>query len=449
MATRKLTRQELLFIGTMLFGLFFGAGNLIFPVFVGQEAGSQLWPALLGFLLSGVGLPLLGVAAIGITKVDGVYELAKKANRPFAYVFTILLYLCIGPLFALPRLATISFEIGLTPFVATPHTTPALWVYSVLFFAVAWWFARKPSKIMVYVGKVLTPTFLGVLAILLAAVVIHPLGHGQAAAGTYRTAALSTGFTAGYSTMDALAALAFGIIVVNALRDLGVTQPTQIAKHTVRAGGLAVGMMAVIYTLLALLGRNALGPFARADNGGVILANVAHAYFGTAGNALLAVIVIIACLKTAIGLITAFGDTFKELFPKVPYQVLIAVATLVPMVFANVGLDALLAVSTPVLTALYPLAIVLILVGLASPWLARTRMLFNCTLVATVIPALLDGLNALPAATHQGWVAVALRLGRLLPGFAVGLGWIVPALIGAVIGWLWDRVRQQREDVSR
>lgn len=445
MATRKLTRRELLFIGTMLFGLFFGAGNLIFPVFVGQEAGSQLWPALIGFLLSGVGLPLLGVAAIGITKVDGVFELAKKANRPFAYVFTILLYLCIGPLFALPRLATISFEIGLTPFVAAPHTTPALWVYSVLFFAVAWWFARKPSKIMVYVGKVLTPTFLVVLAILLAAVVIHPLGHGQAAAGAYRTAALSTGFTAGYSTMDALAALAFGIIVVNALRDLGITQPTQIAKHTVRAGGLAVGMMAVIYTLLALLGRNALGPFARADNGGVILANVAHAYFGTAGNVLLAVIVIIACLKTAIGLITAFGDTFKELFPKVPYQVLIAVATLVPMIFANVGLDALLTVSTPVLTALYPLAIVLILVGLASPWLPRTRMLFNCTLVATLIPALLDGLNALPAATHQGWVASALRLGQFLPGFAVGLGWIVPALIGAVIGWLWDRVRQSRE----
>lgn len=439
MPNRNLTRRELMFIGTMLFGLFFGAGNLIFPVFVGQQAGANLGPALIGFLLSGVGLPLLGVAAIGITKVDGVFGLAEKANRPFAYLFTVLLYLCIGPLFALPRLATISYEIGLTPFVRSAHQTPALWGYSIVFFAVAWWFARKPSKIMVYVGKVLTPTFLVVLAILLAAVVIHPLGTGGAAVGTYRNAALTTGFTAGYSTMDALAALAFGIIVVNALRDLGVTQPTAIAKHTVRAGGLAVGMMALIYALLALLGRNALGPFARADNGGVILANVAHAYFGTAGNVLLAVIVIIACLKTAIGLITAFGDTFKELFPKVPYQVLILIATLVPMFFANVGLDALLAVSTPVLVALYPLAIVLILVGLLSPWLHRSRGLFNGALLATVVPALLDGLNALPSGMHHGWIASALRLGAVLPGFAVSLGWIVPALIGAVAGWLWDR----------
>ncbi len=442
MATRKLTRRELLFIGTMLFGLFFGAGNLIFPVFVGQEAGTHLWPALFGFLLSGVGLPLLGVAAIGITKVDGVFGLAKKANLPFAYGFTILLYLCIGPLFALPRLATISFEIGLTPFVTSGQKTPALWVYSVLFFGVAWWFARKPSKIMVYVGKVLTPTFLIVLAILLVAVVGHPLGHGQAAAGAYRTAAVTTGFTAGYSTMDALAALAFGIIVVNALRELGISEPTQVAKHTVRAGGLAVGMMAIIYALLALLGRNALGPFARADNGGVILANVAHAYFGTAGNVLLAVIVIIACLKTTIGLITAFGDTFKTLFPRVPYQALIGVATLVPMFFANVGLDALLVVSTPVLTALYPLAIVLILVGLASPWLKQSRMLFNCALIATVIPALLDGLNALPQALHQGWIATVLRGGQFLPGFGVSLGWVVPAIIGALVGLIWDRQRQ-------
>ncbi|WP_390407281.1 branched-chain amino acid transport system II carrier protein [Lacticaseibacillus jixiensis] len=442
MSQHTLTRREFVFIGTMLFGLFFGAGNLIFPVFVGQEAGSHLWPALIGFLLSGVGLPLLGVAAIGITKVDGVFHLAEKVNRPFAYGFTILLYLCIGPLFALPRLATISYEIGLTPFVAAPHQTPALWGYSVAFFGVAWLLARKPSKIMVYVGKMLTPAFLVVLAILLAAVVIHPLGHGLAASGTYQNAALATGFTNGYSTMDALAALAFGIIVVNALRELGISEPGAIAKHTVRAGGLACVLMAVIYALLALLGRNALGPFARADNGGVILANVAHAYFGTLGNALLAVIVIIACLKTAIGLITAFGDTATELFPKLPYQGVIAVATLIPMVFANIGLENLLAVSTPVLMALYPLAIVLILAGLISPKFAHTRYLFNCAMAFTAIPAVLDGLNALPASAHTGLIAWLLQLGAWLPGFANGMGWVVPAVVGAIVGIIFDRRRK-------
>jgi LIVCS family branched-chain amino acid:cation transporter len=418
----------------MLFGLFFGAGNLIFPVFVGQEAGQQLWPALIGFLISGVGLPLLGVAAIGITKVDGVFNLAKKVNRPFAYGFTLLLYLCIGPLFALPRLASISFEIGLTPFVTASQAKPALWGYSLLFFAVAWWLARKPGKIMVYVGKVLTPAFLVVLAVLLGAAVFAPLGSGQAAHAAYQATPLVTGFTAGYSTMDALAALAFGIIVVNALRDLGVTKPTQIARDTVSAGVLAVALMAVIYTLLALLGRNALGPFPRAANGGLILANVAHAYFGQFGNALLAVIVIIACLKTAIGLITAFGDTAKELFPKLPYQGVILVAALVPLVFANIGLDRLLTLTTPVLVALYPLAIVLILLALASPWLGQSKWLFNTAILFTVLPALLDGLNAIPANLHTGWVADVLAWGQWLPGFNVSLGWTVPAVIGTVIG---------------
>ncbi|WP_125702557.1 branched-chain amino acid transport system II carrier protein [Lacticaseibacillus daqingensis] len=432
--THRLNRRELFFIGAMLFGLFFGAGNLIFPVFVGQEAGTALGPALLGFLVSGVGLPLLGVAAIGLTKSEGVFELAQKVSRPYAYAFTVLLYLCIGPAFALPRLASISYEVGLAPFVAAPHQTVSLLGYSLAFFALAWWFARKPSQIMVWVGKVLTPAFLVALGILLVAVLVHPLGSGQAANGAYRAQPLLTGFTAGYSTMDALAALAFGIIVVDALRDLGVTEPATIAKDTIRAGALAVGMMGVLYALLALLGRNAVGPFARAANGGPILANVAHAYFGTFGNGLLAVIVILACLKTAIGLITAFGDTFKTLFPRLPYQGLILVATVVPLVFANVGLDRLLAVSVPVLYAIYPLAITLILLGLLSPWLGESHWLFGTVTAFTAVPALLDGLNALPTSLHTGWVAQLLQLGDWLPGFAYGLGWTVPALVGLVVG---------------
>lgn len=442
--TRKLSHRELGFIGAMLFGLFFGAGNLIFPVFVGQQAGGHFWPATIGFLLSGVGLPLLGVAAIGMTHSEGVFELAEKVNRPYAYGFTILLYLCIGPLFALPRLASISFEVGLAPLVAHGHT-PWLLVYSVLFFLVAWLFARRPSRIMTYVGKILTPAFLIVIAVLLLAVVIRPLGGATAAVGAYRTAPLTSGFTAGYSTMDALAALAFGIIVVDALRDLGVREPGQIAKDTIKAGLIAVVLMGVLYTLLGLLGRNAVTRFGHAANGGTTLAQVAHAYFGEFGSVLLAAIVILACLKTAIGLITAFGDTAKELFPALPYQGVIAAASLVPLFFANVGLDRLLAWSTPLLYFIYPLAITLILLGLLTPVLGSSKWLFNTVTVFTVVPAVLDGLNALPASLHHGWVAVILRLGEWLPGFAVGLGWVVPAVVGLVIGWLLSRWAQRRD----
>lgn len=446
MASHQLTKRELLVIGSMLFGLFFGAGNLIFPVFVGQQAGHHLGSALFGFLLSGVGLPLLGVAAIGITKTDGVFELAEQVNRRYAFWFTLVLYICIGPAFALPRLAPISYEIGLAPFIGSASAGLGLFGYSVLFFGLAWWFARRPTKIMDYVGIILTPAFLVVLGVLLIAVVVHPLGSGQVAAGAYRQEPLLAGFTAGYSTMDALAALAFGIIVVDALKAIGVTKPTAIAGSTIKAGALAVLMMAVLYALLALLGRNALGRFARASNGGPILANVAHAYFGNVGSALLAAIVILACLKTAIGLISAFGDALHELFPKAAYSVLIAVAAAASLLFANFGLDLILGVATPVLYFLYPLAITLILLSLLTPWLGQSKWLFNTVTGFTVIPALLDGLNALPRGLHRGAVLQVLRLGRYLPGFAYGLGWLVPAAVGLALGLMlegWARHHQK------
>lgn len=445
MSTQKLSTRNLIFIGMMLFGLFFGAGNLIFPVFVGQQAGTHYWPAMIGFLISGVGLPLLGVAAIGITKSDGLFQLSQKVNRFYAYAFTILLYLCIGPLFALPRLASISFEVGLNPFVPVKHQSGGLLIYSILFFLVAWWFARKPSKIMVYVGKFLTPAFLILLAALLIMVVIKPMGSGQLPVGDYVKSPVAAGFTAGYSTMDALAGLAFGIIVVNAIRELGVTEPTRVARDTIQAGSIAVIFMAVIYSLLGLLGRNALGQFSRAANGGPVLANVANYYFGDFGNLLLAVLVILACLKTAIGLITAFGDTFKELFPRIPYAVLIVVASAVPLIFANIGLNRLLLFSTPLLYFIYPLAITLILMSLLTPILGESRWLFGTVTVFTLIPAVLDGLNALPAGLHHGWIADLLSLGHLLPGFSVGLGWTIPALAGLAIGWVFAKITAHKK----
>ncbi len=180
-----------------------------------------------------------------------------------------------------------------------------------------------------------------------------------------------------------------------------MTKPTAIAGNTIKAGALAVVMMGVLYALLALLGRNSLGVFARASNGGPILANVARAYFGPVGSMLLAAIVILACLKTAIGLISAFGDALHELFPKVSYFALITLAAGASLLFANFGLDAILAVATPVMYFLYPLAITLILLSLLTPWLGHAHGLFGTVTLFTLVPALLDGLNALPAGLHH------------------------------------------------
>ncbi|WP_404820148.1 branched-chain amino acid transport system II carrier protein [Levilactobacillus enshiensis] len=426
----------MLFIGMMLFGLFFGAGNLIFPVFLGQQAGHHVGAAIVGLLITGIGLPLLGVAGIGLTRSEGVFALANKVNRPFAYMFTILLYLTVGPFFAVPRLATTSFQIGLAPFVPQAHQALVLALFSVLFFAVSWWLARNPGKLMTYIGKWLTPLFLLLLGLLMLAAFINPMGgFATTAHGAYASSPLLRGFTEGYNTLDALASLAFGIVVIDSIRDLGVTDPGQIAKDIIKAGTISVLLMGLIYTLLALMGTMSLGKVGLAANGGITLAQIASYYFGPLGNALLALIVIIACLKTSIGLISAFGDTLHAMFPKMSYSVLIIFASVVPCLIANVGLTKMITYSTPILMFLYPLAIVLITLAVLSPLLGTSRWLWGLSMLFTFIPAIFSGIAALPQSLqHAGWIQGILTLNDQLPLASLGFSWVIPALIGVILG---------------
>ncbi|MFC6180089.1 branched-chain amino acid transport system II carrier protein [Lactiplantibacillus daowaiensis] len=442
----RLSGRETLFIGAMLFGLFFGAGNLIFPIYLGQQAGQHVGWAIIGLLITGIGLPLLGVMGIGLTRSNGVFDLATKVSRPYAYGFTVILYLTLGPLFAMPRLATTAFQIGLTPFLKQSQQPAVLLGFSIGFFVITWLLARNPGKIMTYVGKWLTPIFLILLGSLMLVALVKPLGGLHVAArGAYATAPLLTGFTEGYNTMDALASLAFGIVVIDSIKALGVTEPGQIAKDTIRAGLISVSLMGLIYALLALIGTMSLGKFAPAANGGITLAQIANTYFGAFGNLLLALIVIVACLKTSVGITSAFGDTLHEMFPKLPYMGLIIVACIIPAVLANIGLTQLISYSTPVLMLLYPLAIVLILLASLSPLLGTSRWLYVMTTAWTVIPAVLAGVAALPqSSTKVAWIQALQRLNDALPLASLGLGWTVPALIGlgcGLLGQWWSRHR--------
>ncbi|WP_125714790.1 branched-chain amino acid transport system II carrier protein [Companilactobacillus kedongensis] len=435
----KLSWRNLIFIGSMLFGLFFGAGNLIFPVFLGQQAGNTVIIAIIGFLIAGIGFPLLGVAGMGMTRSDNVFELATKVNRPYAYGFTILLYLTIGPFFATPRLATSSFQMGIVPFINAGQEKLVLAVFSVIFFLVAWFFARKPSKLMVYVGKWLTPMFLILLGILIVVALIKPMGSlSFQPAKNYATSPALSGFTEGYNTMDALASLAFGTIVIDAIKNLGVTEPTQIAKDTIKSGVISVILMGAIYSLLALIGTMSLGQFTRAENGGITLAQIFNYYFGSFGSILLALIVIIACLKTAIGLISAFGESIHDMFPKLSYRFLIIFASIVPCIFANVGLTNIIKYSTPVLMFIYPLAIVLILLAVLSPVLGDSRWVYGMTTLFTIIPAILSGAVVMPKNLQIDWL---INLNNYLPMSNIGLSWIVPAIIGLVIGLIFKRIK--------
>ena len=450
---KKLSKKEILAVASMLFGMFFGAGNLIFPVSMGQLAGSHMWQAAAGFLITGVGLPLLGVAALGISRKEGLLELSSLVGKRYGLFFTCVLYLTIGPFFAIPRCATVSYTVGVEGIVQGASHGAGLAVFSFVFFAIVLFFSLRPGEIMTWIGKVLNPVFLLCLGLLLIRALASPggeIGSVVPMAG-YVDSAFFTGLLEGYNTMDALAGLAFGIIVVESIRGLGVKEPGEVAKNTVKAGIFSSILMAVIYLLVTVMGAQSRGIFEAAENGGTALARIAGYYFGSAGALILAATVTVACLKTAVGLITSCGRTFVKLFPNGPSYRFWAVGfSVLSFGIANLGLNVILDYSAPVLMFLYPLAISLIALTFLSGLFGGDQAVFAWTTGFTAAGAIFDFLRALPDAVKDGtWIGRAADFGSgLLPFSAIGFGWICPAVIGFAIGMAVHFVKRKRESFS-
>ena len=381
---QKLTIRQLTLIGSMLFGLFFGAGHLIFPMILGAKAGTSLPAALTGLLVTAVGIPLLGIVSMGISRSEGLIHLSGRVSKRFCYLFTCALYLTIGPLFAIPRCAATSFTIGVRPLVGENPALPQV-IFTVLFFAAVLFFALRPSKILDSVGKFLNPAFLAFLGVMLAAALIKPANPLSAVpvSGGYEGGAFFAGFLQGYDTLDALASLAFGIIVIRTIRQLGVTEPGAVAGSTVKAGVVSMALMALIYAATTLVGAQSYTLYADqlanpGFNGGDAFAIISHHYFGRGGSLILAATVTLCCMKTAIGLVTACGETFLELFPgKLDYPKWAVVFTGASLLISNIGLSQIIALSAPVLYFLCPLAIVLILLGLFGNWFGHARVVYG------------------------------------------------------------------------
>ena len=435
----KLTAKEYVYVASMLFGMFFGAGNLICPAYMGQMAGSNVWQAIPGFLITGVGMPLLGVAALGASRSEGLYDLSSKVSKPYAMFFTCALYLTIGPFFAIPRCATVSYTVGLEQLLGSSDN---LWVYllifSFLFFAAALFFSLYPGNILTWIGKILNPFFLLFLAVLVIVASVNPSAAISEVEplGNYATKPFFTGFLEGYNTMDALASLAFGIVVVQVIRGLGVKQPEHVAVNTIFSGIFSCILMAVIYVAVTIMSTQSRGALDAADNGGVALAQIADHYMGKAGLIVLAATVTLACLKTAVGLITSCSETFSALFPKISYKAWAIIFSTFSFGVANLGLSAIISYSIPVLMFLYPLAIVLILLALFGKSFGHDRAVYRWTIGFTFIAALYDLMAALPSNVKSALnlSGIIETIGGLLPMSSLGLGWLCPAAIGLVIG---------------
>ena len=315
MQTNTLRGKKQLLIGFTLFSMFFGAGNLIFPPYLGAQAGTRLWLAFAGFAVSAIGLPIAGVVAVA--RAGGLPQLAERVHPRFAQVFSILVYLSIGPCLAIPRTASTSFAM-LEPLAG--ESTALQWGYSLLFFAVAFLVAQHPEKLTQRLGKILCPALLALILLLFAGCLLHPAaaGYGTPTAA-YTALPAVQGILDGYQTMDTLAGLNFGAVIALNIQALGVTEPREVERGTIRAGFLAAGLFAVVYAMLTHIGGIAGAAFPGCETGAETLTLLANALFGRVGQVLLAAIFIIACFNTCVGLISGVSEYFHQLWPKVPY----------------------------------------------------------------------------------------------------------------------------------
>ncbi|MEC6908253.1 branched-chain amino acid transport system II carrier protein [Photobacterium piscicola] len=417
--TLKIT--DIIALGFMTFAFFLGAGNIIFPPLAGQLAGDNMLSAMSGFLVTAVGLPLIGIIAVAIAG-GGWKGLTRDLPSKVATLMAVLIFIIIGPAFAAPRTGLVAYEMAVKPFLTDASQT-SLTLFSIIFFSVALFFAWSRGKLIDMIGKFLTPALFVVLTVLAIAVFINPQGTIIAAQGEYISQPFTTGFLEGYNTMDTFAALMFGMLIVDVIRSKGVTDDKTTCTYLIYAGLIAAAGLAFVYVSLFYLGATSAGIAAGVGNGGAILTTYVMALFGSTGQIILSTIVLLACLTTAIGLISACADYFSTLTP-MSYKKWAVLLAIICAVVANVGLNMLISLSIPVLFALYPVAIALVALTLIRKWLPNPRLAYRVVLLVSLIFSMIDVAK---------YLKFDMSLFSSLPMFNYGMAWVLPTVIALVI----------------
>ena len=414
--------------GLLLFGIFFGAGNLIFPPNLGKLSGENFNLTIFGFILSGVGLAILTLV-VGTLDKDGFkLQMSKKISPAFSVGFLIILYLAIGPFFAIPRTASASFSMGVAPFTGSGFLP--LLIYTFLYFGTAYLFSLFPSNIVSSIGKFLTPVFivLIMLLVLLGAIKYRDVGISPASAAYSSAKAFSTGFIEGYSTLDALASIAFSVIAVNTLKKFTFSSRTEYKNSVYIAGITAAVLFSILYYGLAYLGNRFPVPDAilndtDINNGVYIISNSAKEIFGNYGGIFLGVMVIVTCFTTTVGLIVSVSEFFYELYPKIGYKTYMTIFNLISFAITYLGLTTVIKISLPVLSILYPMVIAILLIILLS----YVRKLSNPCLQLTVgITFVISFCDVIIKTFNLKFLE---NIFSHLPFYEQSLSWLIPALI--------------------
>jgi LIVCS family branched-chain amino acid:cation transporter len=427
-------------IGFMLFAMFLGAGNVIFAPMVGQQAGTNTWIAMAGFLVTGVGLVLLAI--IALTRGGGTVEkLASRVHPVFAIVFSILLFLTLGPIYVIPRTTSVVYEIAVSPLMSeSANNALFLFIFSVLFILLTVSLSWNTTKFVDRLGKIITPIFGILLVVLIAKSLITPMGGFGKPLGEYVTAssAFLEGFTQGYYTMDVLAAFVFGGIFIKSISAIGIQSPKMISKVFIQAGLITVVGLVLLQVSMAWLGATSIDQIGYKENGGEVLAQSAVVLFGQIGIFIIGTVIFLTGITTNVACLSAVAEYFERLMPSVSYKKWLIIFALMGLIITNFGLTTILTMASPVLLLLYPLAIALIVLIFANNLFKGHRSVYVGTMIGVGVIAVLDALKEAgiaPDAINQAF--------GFIPLFEHGAGWIVTGAAGFFIGFLVAKGRQE------
>ncbi|MGO1469606.1 MAG: branched-chain amino acid transport system II carrier protein [Tissierella sp.] len=419
--------KNIIVSGFALFAIFFGAGNLILPPYLGLHAGkSWIW-AWIGFALSGPGLTALGMIAMAKNQGD-TEKFAGRVSPKFSIILGALLISFIGPLMSVPRTGATTFEVSILPFF--PNFNPVL--FAIIFFGITLYFAMNRSKTIDIIGTYMTPFLLFILLIIFLKGIFMPMeitsivGKNQ----------FSIGFLEGYQTMDALAPMVLAGMIISNFKEKGIKSKSALTKYTIYTELIAAIGLTLVYGGLTFLGAK-LSPILAADLGRTELLNtIVHYLLGGYGSISLSLIVGLACLTTSIGLITATGDFFSKVSNnKLKYKYVVLLAVIISAILSVKGVEGIISFSVPLLVSIYPTVIVLTLLNLFDKFI-KHDLLYKTTIYFTLAIGLVSGIEA---AGFQDFALV--KLFSKLPLWEAGFGWILFSLTGLIIGALFSKFR--------
>ncbi|MET4868099.1 LIV-II [Morganella morganii] len=426
--------KYMLVLGMMVFALFLGAGNIIFPPMAGYHSGTDWFSASLGFIVTGVVLPFLTLITVAV-KGRGE-RLSVDLPRWVSVTFWVALYLILGSTFAMPRVTNTAYELGFLPLGFVEKSTASHLIFAFVFNFVSMFFMLKQGTMISAIGKFMTPALLFLLVAVGIAVVRTPLSPINEPINQYVDFAFFSGIVDGYQTMDVLSAMAFGGIVARALASRGITSPQDVVVITIKAGLIAVGLLAALYICLFYLGATSDAVSQTATNGGQIFSRYVDALYGALGTWLMCGIVLLASMTTFVGVTSACADFFATFNPRLDYRFWVVVSTLLTTIVSTFGLDTLLRVTIPVLLLIYPTTVALVFLQFARRKMRNPRFTYGFTVAVLVVMSAFDTLNNI-GLLSENVLAVLHRM----PLFKEGIGWLLPGVIAFIISFVAGNMR--------